>query len=161
MIFKFAFFALMVMVISIVGFTMLSFKYFIRPLDTLIKAAVSVKEGDLTQQVPVEREDEIGILALTFNGMVAELKKLNIKENDHSRQLQLRVRKRTVELEEKSRQQDSTLTQLQLEIRERKQIQHQLIKSEEKYRLNQWRLRVGQRFTKRPGAFYGTYKFNG
>ncbi|WP_300456713.1 ATP-binding protein [Desulfobacula sp.] len=134
MMFKFAFFALMVMVISIVGFTLLSFKYFIRPLDTLIKAAVSVKEGDLTQQVPVEREDEIGILAHTFNGMVAELKKLNIKEKDHSRQLQRKVRERTVELEEKSRQQDNTLTQLQLEIRERKQIQHQLIKSEEKYR---------------------------
>ena len=134
MVFKFGFFALIVMVVSIVGFAMLSFKYFIHPLDTLINAAVSVKEGDLSQQVQIEREDEIGILAHTFNGMVTELKTLNIKEKNHSRQLQLKVRERTLELEEKSRQQETTLSQLQLEMRERKQVQHQLIKSEEKYR---------------------------
>lgn len=134
MMFKFGFFALIAMVASIVGFAILSFRYFIQPLDTLIKAALSVKAGDLSQQVPIVREDELGLLAHTFNGMVAELKKLNIKEKEYAKQLQLKVKERTIELEEKSLQQESTLTQLQLEIRERKEIEHQLVKSEEKYR---------------------------
>lgn len=134
MIFKFGFFALIVMVVSIVGFTILSFRYFISPLDTLIKAAISVKGGDLSQQVRIKREDEIGILAQTFNSMVAELEKLNIKEKEHSNQLQQKVKERTLELEEKSLQQEKTLDRLQLEIRERKEIELQLIKSEEKYR---------------------------
>lgn len=134
MIFKFGFFALIVMVVSIVGFTILSFRYFISPLDALIKAAVSVKNGDLSQQVRIKREDEIGILAQTFNSMVAELEKLNFKEKEHSSQLQQKVKERTLELEEKSLQQEKTLSRLQVEIRERKEIEQQLIKSEEKYR---------------------------
>jgi len=134
MIFKFGFFALIIMVASIVGFAILSFKYFIRPLDTLINAAVCVKKGDLTQQVKIEREDEIGILAHTFNSMVMELKKLNIKEKEYAKKLQRKVKERTIELEDKTLQQEKTLGQLKQEIRERKEIEDQLGKSKEKYR---------------------------
>ncbi|MCF6248001.1 MAG: ATP-binding protein [Desulfobacula sp.] len=134
MVFKFGFFALIIMVLSIVGFAILSFKYFIRPLDALINAAVCVKEGDLTQQVEIQREDEIGILAHTFNGMVLELEKLNIKEKEYAKKLQRKVRERTMELEDKSLQQEKTLGRLKQEIGERKEIEHQLGQSEEKYR---------------------------
>lgn len=134
MAFKFGTFALLVMVISIVGFTFISFKYFISPLDKLTQAAVQVKEGDLSQQVPIEREDEIGILSRTFNTMVSELNKLSIKDKEHAKQLQEKVKERTLELEEKTNQQKKTLDQLQLEIRERKEVEQQLSRSEEKYR---------------------------
>lgn len=134
MVFKFGSFALLVMVLSIAGFMILSLKYFIRPLDMLTQAAVSVKEGDLSRQVPIERNDEIGILASTFNNMVSELEKLHIKDKTHAFQLQQKVRERTLELEEKTRQQDKTLALLQQEITERKQVEARLSKSEEKYR---------------------------
>ena len=134
MVFKFGAFALLVMVLSVGGFMILSLKYFISPLDILTRAAISVKEGDLSRQVAVERDDEIGILSRTFNTMVSELEKLHIKDQEHASQLQLKVRERTLELEEKTRQQDKTLARLQQEITERKQIEAQLSKSEEKYR---------------------------
>lgn len=134
MVFKFGSFALLVMVLSIAGFMILSLKYFIRPLDMLTQAAVSVKEGDLSRQVPIERNDEIGILARTFNTMVSELEKLHIKDKAHAFQLQQKVRERTLELEEKTRLQDKILARLQQEITERKQVEARLIKSEEKYR---------------------------
>ena len=126
MVFKFGSFALLVMVLSIAGFMILSLKYFIRPLDMLTQAAVSVKEGDLSRQVPIERNDEIGILARTFNTMVSELEKLHIKDKAHAFQLQQKVRERTVELEEKTRLQDKTLARLQQEIGERKHAQEMI-----------------------------------
>ena len=134
MAFKFGAFALLIMFISLVGFTLLSYKYFIQPIDTLTHAAVKVKEGDLSQQVTIKREDEIGILARTFNTMVMELKKLRIKERAHAEHLQEKVGERTLELEEKTHQQKKTLNQLQLEIGERKEIEKKLMRSEEKYR---------------------------
>jgi len=43
------------------------------PLDHLSRAIGSVASGDMTVKAPVESEDEIGRLAHTFNGMVADL----------------------------------------------------------------------------------------
>ncbi len=134
MVFKFGAFALLAMLLSIAGFMLLSLKYFIRPLDILTQAATMVKEGDLSRQVAVERNDEIGILARTFNTMVSELEKLHIRDKQHAFHLQQKVRERTLELEEKTRQQDKTLARLQQEIGERKQVEARLSKSEEKYR---------------------------
>jgi PAS domain S-box-containing protein len=134
MVFKFGAFALLVMVLSVGGFMILSLRYFIRPLDILTQVAVSVRDGDLSQQVPIERNDEIGILAHTFNTMVSELEKLHLKDKEHALHLQHKVRERTLELEQKTWQQDKTLVQLHQEIRERKQIEERLSKSEEKYR---------------------------
>ncbi|MCG8641549.1 MAG: ATP-binding protein, partial [Desulfobacterales bacterium] len=134
MVLKFGSFVLLIMCVSIIGFAFLSFKYFIQPLDTLTRAAVRVKDGDLSLQVGIYREDEIGILARTFNTMVTELRKLSLKEKEHAKQLQQKVRERTIELEEKTLQQEKTLDRLQQEIRERKQVEHRLIRSEEKYR---------------------------
>lgn len=47
-----------------------------RPIVQLTLSAVKIAGGDLEQQVPVERRDEIGILAQTFNVMTAELRSL-------------------------------------------------------------------------------------
>ncbi len=134
MVLKFGLFALLVMIVSIVGFAILLIKYFIRPLDTLTHAAVKVREGDLSQQVAIERDDEIGILARTFNTMIRELEKLSLKDREHAQQLRQKVRERTVELEKKTVQQEKTLQQLQQEIRDRKEIERRLSRSEEKYR---------------------------
>ena len=44
-----------------------------RPIRELTKATHAVSEGDLTQQVPVRSNDELGELAQAFNKMSAEL----------------------------------------------------------------------------------------
>lgn len=48
-----------------------------RPLSRLKNRMKKIEEGDLTSQVPVAKEDEIGSLAKSFNIMVAKLDKAN------------------------------------------------------------------------------------
>jgi methyl-accepting chemotaxis protein len=47
-----------------------------RPLRTLSAIALRVAEGDLTQEVKVESDDEVGTLARSFQRMVARLREL-------------------------------------------------------------------------------------
>lgn len=49
----------------------------LRPLQELAGALERMGQGDLSAQVPVERPDEIGRLAETFNAMVARLRRAN------------------------------------------------------------------------------------
>lgn len=46
----------------------------LRPIDRLVSAARAAAEGDYDQQVVAERPDEIGVLASTFDGLLAELR---------------------------------------------------------------------------------------
>jgi signal transduction histidine kinase len=46
----------------------------IRPIERIAEAAGQVAEGDLSVKVPVDRADEIGQLAVTFNRMTEKLK---------------------------------------------------------------------------------------
>ena len=71
-----------------------------RPIQRLSAAAESVARGDMSQQVDIENltnplcigtEDEIDLLAMTFNGMVAEL-------GDLYENLEAKVKARTHEL---------------------------------------------------------------
>jgi signal transduction histidine kinase len=48
-----------------------------RRLGRLRKAAEQVAEGDFTQEIPIDSEDEIGQLALTFNEMQHRLARLD------------------------------------------------------------------------------------
>jgi methyl-accepting chemotaxis protein len=47
-----------------------------RPLRNLSEAALRIAEGDLTQQVRIETHDEVGVLAASFQRMVARLREL-------------------------------------------------------------------------------------
>jgi len=47
-----------------------------RPLRTLSSVALRVAEGDLTREVKVESNDEVGLLATSFQRMVARLREL-------------------------------------------------------------------------------------
>ena len=47
-----------------------------RPIEELAHSMERFKEGDFSQQVPVESEDEIGRLSETFNKMVVDLRDL-------------------------------------------------------------------------------------
>jgi signal transduction histidine kinase len=47
-----------------------------RPLEHLSKTAAQIAAGELDRRVPVERQDEIGLLAGAFNSMTAQLQEL-------------------------------------------------------------------------------------
>jgi len=66
------------------------------PLARLANAARNIGDGGLTEEVRLERSDEIGDLARAFNTMTAQLGNL-------INQLEQRVVERTVELEEANR----------------------------------------------------------
>ena len=44
------------------------------PINRLTETAVSISAGDLNRRAPVETQDEIGTLAITFNDMTAQLR---------------------------------------------------------------------------------------
>lgn len=50
-------------------------RQFTRPISDLSQAALQISEGNLGQQVQIKRNDEIGVLAESFNLMSAELQK--------------------------------------------------------------------------------------
>jgi len=63
----------------------------LRPIVELTRAVTAMQNGDLTQTVPIETHDEIGLLADAFNRMAAQL---TVQVED----LEKRVQERTQEL---------------------------------------------------------------
>ena len=62
-------------VVSVLG-VLLFTRSLTRPIQTLTESALRMAGGDLTTTVPVDRQDEIGLLAQTFNNMGNELREL-------------------------------------------------------------------------------------
>ena len=67
------------LVISILAFiaaglsSVRSARRIVKPIQDLAAAARSIREGDLSQHVPIKEEDEVGELAETFNTMTEQL----------------------------------------------------------------------------------------
>jgi signal transduction histidine kinase len=51
-------------------------RYLVRPLRELEQTAQRIAQGELTQTAPVTTMDEVGVLAVSFNHMVARLREL-------------------------------------------------------------------------------------
>ncbi len=68
-----------------------------RPITSLTESARRIAEGDLTAQADVSSQDELGLLATTFNGMTRRLRELIVGLED-------RVAERTQDLERRARQ---------------------------------------------------------
>jgi adenylate cyclase len=66
-------------------------RWITKPILRLSQASQAIAEGDLEQRVTVDRQDELGILALSFNKMAAQLK-------SSFEELEVRVQERTAEL---------------------------------------------------------------
>lgn len=71
--FRGIFFAIGVVIIAAIGLCSLLTSRAVVPVQRLIYAAKRVRSGDLHQSVPVTTQDELGLLAQTFNDMVASL----------------------------------------------------------------------------------------
>jgi len=83
--------------VALLGITFIASYFFlnwlIHPITRLAKDASQVKDGDLSVRSDIQRNDEIGILATTFNAMVARIK-------DQMNDMEQRVARRTTKLAE-------------------------------------------------------------
>ncbi len=73
--------------ILIISFFTVFIKRFLNPLSEIIQLMKMVEIGNLTIQATVEREDEIGYLALSFNKMVQNLQKFVQKNTQLVREI--------------------------------------------------------------------------
>ena len=80
-----------VTVTTVIVLTWLLANHLIRPISQLTTAATAIANGRLNRKVEIERRDELGILATSFNQMANRL------QNSFTK-LEQRVRKRTAEL---------------------------------------------------------------
>lgn len=73
--------------------------YITQPLEKFAKTAREVSAGNLRVQVEIKTKDEFGDLAVTFNQMINDLRRLYSKLEDAKRNLEKEVKARTEELE--------------------------------------------------------------
>ncbi len=106
-----------VTVITVIALTWLLANHLIRPISQLTAAAKAIASGKLDRKVAIERRDELGILATSFNQMANRLK-------TSFTQLEQRVRERTAELnkakevaENANQTKDKFLAQISHELR--------------------------------------------
>lgn len=69
------------------------------PITSLVKGTERIAKGDLSYKVPIKTNDEIGILAASFNQMTVQLKKSKEELEQYARNLEDQVKARTLELE--------------------------------------------------------------
>jgi GAF domain-containing protein/HAMP domain-containing protein len=81
--------------IVLLALTWLTVRQAFQPIGTLTDTATAIAAGDLTRVAPVESEDEIGLLARTFNRMTDQLRGL-------IGSLEEQVAERTQDLEKRS-----------------------------------------------------------
>ena len=115
------------------GLALVAAHKIVDPLERLATTAHAISAGDLTQQVHVESQDELGQLARAFNTMTDRLR-------DTINSLEQRVTERTTKLAQVNEQ-------LQQDIAKRQQIEASLRESESRLieaqrmaRLGWWRL---------------------
>ncbi|PKK82947.1 MAG: hypothetical protein CVT49_11180 [candidate division Zixibacteria bacterium HGW-Zixibacteria-1] len=71
-----------------------------RPIESLVEVTDQISKGDLTKTVDINRSDEIGLLAESFNRMIESLKKSQDEIEEYNRNLEEKIIERTRELEE-------------------------------------------------------------
>ncbi|MDX2097085.1 MAG: PAS domain S-box protein, partial [Leptolyngbyaceae cyanobacterium bins.59] len=102
------------------GVGVLTARWLVNPLMRLNRAAEEIAQGNFDQPVYLQRSDEVGDLAISFNEMLTQLKTLRDS-------LESQVAERTAALAETNRR-------LGEEINEREQIELALRESEASYR---------------------------
>jgi signal transduction histidine kinase/CheY-like chemotaxis protein len=95
------FITLLMLGIGVLG-SILLVRNLVNPVHILADATRAVARGDLDQTVPVIRNDEIGILADSFNMMTRQLKQSREEIEEWNLELEKKIEIRTSELNEKT-----------------------------------------------------------
>lgn len=85
-------------VLVVLGITYFITRSMIHPLEEMVKASNRIAAGDLDHSVSIPSRDEIGILANSFNKMLASIKTMKLELEEWGRTLEEKVNKRTEEL---------------------------------------------------------------
>jgi len=85
-------------VLVVLGITYLITRSMIQPLEEIVRASNRIAAGDLDHSVSITSRDEIGILANSFNKMLASIKTMKLELEEWGRTLEEKVNKRTEEL---------------------------------------------------------------
>jgi len=85
-------------VLVVLGITLFITRSMILPLEEIARASNRIAAGDLDQSVSVSSEDEIGILANSFNKMLVSIKMMKLELEEWGRTLEEKVNARTEEL---------------------------------------------------------------
>ncbi len=85
-------------VLVVLGLTYLITRSMIYPLEEMVVASNRIAAGDLDHRVNVRSRDEIGLLAGSFNKMLASIKTMKLELEESGRTLEEKVRTRTEEL---------------------------------------------------------------
>lgn len=82
------------MLLLLTAGALLLLRTIVRPVDRLRRAVAAVAAGDLSQRVPIDRNDEIGILGIGFNQMAQSL---SIAANERERSIELEAHSASLE----------------------------------------------------------------
>lgn len=101
---------ILAIIITVIA-TIMQIRRLTRPIHQLVNATKAISSGDLSTEIPVNSEDEVGLLAASFNQMARDLK-ANIDEKDRyaaelaklNAELEDKVMARTSELEAANRE---------------------------------------------------------
>lgn len=106
----------------LIGLTFFTIRQGFTPVATLTDTARAIVAGDLTRVAPVETEDELGVLARTFNRMTEQLR-------EAIGDLEQRVAARTHDLERRSHYLEATaeVGQAVASILDREQLLRQVV----------------------------------
>jgi two-component system NtrC family sensor kinase len=85
-------------VVVVIGLTYFITRTMIHPLEEMAKASNRIAAGDFDASVNVSSRDEIGVLAGSFNDMLASIKQMKAELQAWGRTLEEKVKKRTEEL---------------------------------------------------------------
>jgi HAMP domain-containing protein len=90
---------LLIALVILVGLYPLFFRgSLINPLNSLLRGVTKVNNGDLSVEVPVKVQDEIGFLTTSFNSMVHSIRDARARLQDYANNLEDKVKERTAEL---------------------------------------------------------------
>lgn len=74
-----------------------------KPLGSLVETAIQIAGGDLTRAADVDRDDELGTLAVAFNSMTGQLRDLISNLEQRVRERTSALRRRALQLETSAR----------------------------------------------------------
>ena len=101
--YKYLLFSAIIVALSLVSALILSFRL-VNPLQKIINALSTFKDNTSTTEIlPVNHQDEIGILARTFTRMSEKVKESQNSLNELNNDLENKINERTLALEESKR----------------------------------------------------------
>ncbi|MCB1192919.1 MAG: SpoIIE family protein phosphatase [Leptospiraceae bacterium] len=95
------YYTIVTVILIIVLFPLFFSVSLIRPLNALLGGVTEVNNGNLSIEIPVMVQDEIGYLSESFNGMVKNIRDSKNKLMDYAENLEQKVKERTKEIRQK------------------------------------------------------------